>query len=69
MIVPPMVEKLRGLKIPHEHRRGKQDVVVRCPCCSGRLLIDEEKPLHLCTGALHCSASRLTFGEIIRRLS
>jgi hypothetical protein len=68
-LFPRNLARLEAEKVRFQRQRGSHTLVVTCPRCNGRMLLDESRPFHVCFGPLWCSANRDSFDEIIVALA
>ena len=59
--------RLTNLNVTFTHRPAGRDILVACPVCSGRLILDEEKPFFIClnTRVPRCAVDGWSFNDVI----
>lgn len=66
---PTNVTRLRTLGVEHDWRQSRREIVLVCPICRGRLILDDERPWAYCAGDLKCRAGKMNFGELLELLN
>ena len=67
-LFPRNHEVFTAAGIPFDWNRPDHTLIVTCPTCGGRLLIDEQNPFWGCMGNLLCKINRMPFAAVVAAL-
>jgi len=66
---PSNVSRLHDAGVLFDWKQADQTLIVTCPECSGRLLMDEAQPYALCFSSIRCGMNRRPFAQVVKALA